>query len=51
MEGCLEYEEWYDENADELWCKYHESMACYDTDYEDFVETEYEEYVKEVAND
>jgi hypothetical protein len=43
----LEYYEWYQKHEDDLWAEFHESGA-YDEgqDYETWLETKYEEYVK-----
>jgi hypothetical protein len=38
------FEEWWEENDDECWISYHESGACYDTDYEDWCDHLYEIY-------
>ena len=38
----MTYEEWEEANEDELWISYHESGACYDTEYEDYCDYKYE---------
>jgi hypothetical protein len=42
----MEYEEWLEENDDELWISYHESGAYYDTHLEDYSEWMYDQYLK-----
>jgi len=36
------YDEWYEENATELWAAYHEQGANYDQAYEEWCEKQYE---------
>lgn len=43
----MNYSDWLEENEEELWIKYHETGACYDSDYERWCERQYEE---EIAN-
>lgn len=38
----VDYENWLLKNEEELWIKYHETGACYDSDYERWCEEQYE---------
>ena len=40
------FEEWYEAQDDECWISYHESGACYDTDYEWWCNHLYDIYIK-----
>lgn len=41
----VDYEEWYEKNATELWATYHEQGANYDQDYEEWCEKQYEDAI------
>ena len=41
----VDYDEWYEENATELWAAYHEQGANYDQNYEDWCEKQYESFI------
>lgn len=47
----LDYDDWYDENEDELWIEYNETGAVYDTDYDLFMEDKYNDYLFEQKGD
>ncbi len=36
------FDAWLEANDDELWTEFHETGACYDTDYERWLEDKYE---------
>ena len=37
-----DFDAWLEANDDELWAEFHETGACYDTDYEPWLEQKYE---------
>ena len=36
-----DFELWLEKNDDELWCEFHETGACYDGDYDAWLEWKY----------
>lgn len=42
----MDYDEWLEANEDELWIKYHETGAYYDSDYEEWLENEHDRFIE-----
>lgn len=43
--GALTFEEWVEVHDEELWAEYHERGACYDQDYETWLERRFQAWL------